>query len=114
MSLGTGAFGVLVIPAALAGLVSPVIAYRSYSVLGARTSPDAALGVRCEAFQRVTVVALSVTAGVALFGIVIYVMSSDLAAMTGVVTHVLMSGAIWPRRVRLESFLDSGPPWDGA
>lgn len=114
ISPGTGDFRVLVIPAALAGLVSPVIAYRLYSVLGARTSPDAALGVRCDAFQRVTVVALAVTAGAALFGIATYAMSSDLAAMTGVVTHVLLSGAIWPSRVRLESYLDSGPPWGEA
>lgn len=111
---GTGDLRVLVIPAALAGLVSPVMAYRLYSVLGARTPPDAALGVRCEAFQRATVVALSVTAGAALLGIVTYAMSSDLAAMTGVVTHVLLSGAIWPSRIRLESYLDSGPPWGEA
>ena len=111
---GTGDFRVLVIPAALAGLVSPVIAYRLYSLLGAKTPRDAALGVRCKAFQRVTVVALSVTAGAALFSIVTYAMSSDLAAMTGVVTHVLLSGAIWPSRVRLESYLDFGPPWGEA
>ena len=99
---------------ASAGLVSPVIAYRLYSLLGAKTPRDAALGVRCKAFQRVTVVALSVTAGAALFSIVTYAMSSDLAAMTGVVTHVLLSGAIWPSRVRLESYLDFGPPWGEA
>jgi len=114
MSPGTGAFRALVIPAALAGLISPVIAYRLYSVLGARLSPDTALGVRCEAFQRVTVIALSVTAGVALFGILTYGLSADPAALTGVATHLLLSGAIWPSRVRLESFLDSGPPWGGA
>lgn len=111
ISPGTGDLQVLVIPAALAGLVSPVMAYRLYSVLGAKTPTDAALGVRCDAFKRVTVVALSVTAGAALLGIVTYAMSSDLAAMTGVVTHVLLSGAIWPSRVRLESYLESGPPW---
>lgn len=110
----TGYLQVLVIPAALAGLVSPVMAYRLYSVLGAKTPPDAALGVRCDAFKRVTVIALSVTAGAALLGIVTYAMSSDLAAMTGVVTHVLLSGAIWPSRVRLESYLESGPPWGEA
>jgi hypothetical protein len=111
---GTGDYRALVVPAALVGLVSPVIAYRLYSVLGAKMPPDIANGLRCEGFQRVTGIALSVTAGAALLGIVTYGMSSDPAAMTGVVTHVVLSGAIWPSRVRLESYLASGPPWGGA
>jgi hypothetical protein len=114
MRPGTGALRLLVVPAALAGLVAPVIAYRLYSRVGARAAPEADIGARCGAFQQATVIALAVTGGAALFGIVTYVTSSDLAVMTGVATHVLLTGAIWPTRVRLESFLESGPPRGGA
>jgi len=110
LSPGGGGFRPLVVPVALAGLVSPVVGYRLYFLVGSRTKPDADVEARGGAFQAATVVALSVTNGAALLGIVTYMLSSDLAAMTGVVTHVLLSGAIWPTRVRLESFCEVGPP----
>jgi hypothetical protein len=100
----------IVVPVALAGLVSPVIGYRLYFRVGMRTRPDADVESRCGAFQAATVVALAVTDGVALLGIVTYMLSADLAAMTGVVTHVLLTGAIWPTRVRLEGFCEAGAP----
>jgi hypothetical protein len=110
LSPGIGGYRRLVVPVALAGLVSPVIGYRLYFLVGSRTAPDADIEARCGAFQAATVIALAVTDGAALLGIVTYMLSSDLAAMTGVVTHVLLTGAIWPTRVRLESFLEPGPP----
>jgi hypothetical protein len=110
--LGPGGGGLrrLVVPVALAGLISPVIGYRLYLLIGSRVGPGADLETRCGAFQHATVIALLVTEGVAVLGIVTYLLSGDLAALAGAVTHVLLAGAIWPSRVRLENFCELGSP----
>ena len=102
-------------PAALLGLVSPVIGYRLYALLAERVSPTADAGACCQAFSRATVVALSVTDVIALFGIVAFALSGKPAALIGVLTHVILTGAIWPSEERLETFLQgrrttAGPP----
>jgi len=94
-------------PAALLGLVSPVIGYRLYALLAERVSPTEDAGARRGAFLRATVVALSVADGVAVFGIVAFALSGKPMALIGVLTHVILTGAIWPSEERLETFLES-------
>jgi hypothetical protein len=90
-------------PAALAGLVALPIAYRVYhAVRGRRRGAH-----RRAAFMRGTIAALAITEGVALFGVVAYLLSENPMSLFGVASHVLLTGAIWPSASRLEVFLAS-------
>lgn len=103
----------LVAPAALAGVVSPVIGYRLYHWLQERGRTSATVEARCAAYLRATVVAVAVTEGVALFGVVAYLLSGEIAALIGVVTHVVLAGALWPTPEKLTSFTsgaEASPP----
>lgn len=97
--------------AALTGLVSPVIGYRLYAWLRERIPAGASHAARCAGFLRATELALAVGAGIALFGIVAYCLSAVFAALIGVVTHMILVGAVWPTPERLETFFHvaSGP-----
>lgn len=91
--------------ASLIGLVSPVIGYRLYALQRERVPSDAEPTRRCQLFLRAGIVALAVTEGAALFGVVSYMLSGTLSALSGVLTHVLLVGAIWPTPERLDAFL---------
>jgi dolichol kinase len=95
----------LVAPAALAGLVSPVIGYRIYSSIRDRRRTDGSRASRGAAFLRATLIALALSEGIALLGIVVFLLSGAIAALTGVLTHVLLAGAVWPTVERLDLFL---------
>ena len=89
------------------GLVSPVIGYRLYAWSRERMPPGRVAPRAAPTFLRATSLALAVTEGVALFGIVALLGSAPLlAALIGVVTHVILAGAVWPTPERLESFLE--------
>lgn len=92
--------------AALAGLISPVIGYRLYAWLRERYPAEASHVERCAGFVRATLLSLAVSESVALFGIFAYWFSAALPALIGVVTHVILVGAVWPTDERLEAFLD--------
>ena len=64
---------------------------------------------RNAAFQKATLVSLAVTEAVALGGVVVYLGSGEWMALSGVATHLLLAGAVWPSRARFESFLQSSP-----
>ena len=49
----------------------------------------------------------STLGGIALFGIVAYLLSGAFAALVGVATHMILIGAVWPTPGKLESFLDT-------
>ena len=99
--------------AALAGLVSPLIGYRLFTWSRERIAPGTSHEKACSAFVRATLLSLAVGEGVALFGILAYWLSAMLAALIGVVTLVILAGAIWPTPERLEAFLDAAAPADG-
>lgn len=103
-----GLFPVLGAAAALAGLVSPLIGYRLLAWFRERSGPGASHEAGCAEFLRATILSLAVGEGVALFGIVAYWLSAVLAALIGVVTLVILAGAIWPTPERLEAFLEAG------
>lgn len=91
--------------AALLGIVSPLVGFRLYAWLREREPARASHAVRCATFLRATILALVVTEGVAMFGIVAYWLTSEPQALIGVVTHIILVGAVWPTPERLESFL---------
>jgi hypothetical protein len=99
----TASVPILVGPAALAGLVALVIGYRVYQAIRSRGHEAG----RREAFLRATIVALAITEGAALFGVVAFLLSGNPATLFGVASHVLLTGAIWPSASRLEIFLAS-------
>ena len=97
--------GWIAMPIGLLGLISPVAAYWLYHSQHARVSSSADEGARCQAFLKATILALAVAEAVALIAIVGFALSQNLMALTGVATHVLVAGAVWPSPQRLELFL---------
>jgi len=96
---------VLVSPAALLGILSPVIGYRIYLALRRRTPQEAGIEQRCQRFFTATIVAMAVTEGIALFGVVAFMLSGAPACLIGVLTHVILAAAVWPTPERLELFM---------
>ena len=100
----------IALPATLLGLVSPAIAYRLPQVVRERLSPAAEPGQRSAAYLRGMVVAVAVAEGAAMLGIVAYVLSGQLSALVGVLTLVLLVGALWPSEDRLHAFVERAGP----
>jgi hypothetical protein len=95
----------LVIPSAVAGAAGPVVGYRLYQLQRERL-PRAAAEADCRrAFLRATVLALGITEGAALLGIVVHGMTGELLALIGLFMHVLLAGALWPTEEKLQGFL---------
>jgi hypothetical protein len=97
----------LAAPVALAGIISPVVAYRLYAWVQSSLRPEAGLRERCGAFLKANIIAFSVTAGVGLCGVVVFVFSGSIQALIGVVTHVIVAGALWPIPERMDRFLEA-------
>jgi xanthosine utilization system XapX-like protein len=104
-----GTLGFLAGPAALFGLVGLLIGYRLYHWLRERIPAGASEEARQARFVQATIAALAVTDAVAVFGVVVYWFSGDPFALVGVVTHVILVGAVWPTPERLEEFLRAPP-----
>jgi len=109
----TGGLRLLVGPAGLLGLVSLVIGYRLYCLLKSRVPPDADTAVRCGVYLRANILAMAVTEGVGLLGVIVHADTGEWPALIGVVTHVILAGAIWPSREGLELFLNPGAASSG-
>jgi len=103
----TGALSVLIGPAALFGLVGPVLGYRLYLLLRERIPAEADAVERRRVFLRATLSALSITEAAALFGVLVFVFSGEWYAAVGVATHIILTGAIWPTQERLDAFLET-------
>jgi hypothetical protein len=100
-------FDALTAPAALLGLISPVIGYRLYLWSRERVPAGEKTEARCDRFLRATILALAVTEGVALFGVVAFMVGGGPFALVGVLTHLLLTGALWPSDEKLARFLES-------
>lgn len=85
--------------AGLVGLIAPVVGYRSYLYLGETSRRP--LGPR---FVAATALGVGVTGAAAVLGVVAFYLSSRLPALIGLVTHVMLTGAIWPSDWRLDAF----------
>jgi len=95
----------LAAPTALLGIVSPVIGFRIYLAMKRRIPPEAGLEQRCQRFFTATIAPLAVTDGIALIGVVAFMLSGAPACLIGVLTHVILAAAIWPTQERLEQFM---------
>jgi hypothetical protein len=95
----------LMAPSALLGILSPIIGYRLYLSFHGNLPPEAALEQRCRRFFMATLIPLAVTEGIALFGLVSFMLCGEFACLIGVATHVILAAAIWPTPERLEQFL---------
>jgi hypothetical protein len=91
-------------PAALLGIVSPVIGYRIHLAIKRRIPPDAGIEQRCQSFFMATIIPMAVTESIALFGLIAFMLCREPACLIGVLTHVILAAAIWPTRERLELF----------
>jgi hypothetical protein len=100
--------------AALLGIVSPLIGYRLYAWQRERDGVEGSHSRRCASFLRATVLALAVTEGVALLGVVAYWLTAEPHALIGVVTHVILVGAVWPTSERLANFIERGDAGEAA
>ena len=95
----------LVAPAGLLGIVSPVIGYRLYLGMRRRMPPTADLEQRCRSFFTATIAPLAITEGIALIGVVAFMLSGAPACLIAVLTHVILAAAIWPTQERIEQFM---------
>ncbi len=93
----------LTLPAGLFGLVGPVIAYRLYyyrsdQAISARLQDDGA------AFLQAQILALAIAEAPGFFGCIVYALSREPMALTGVLTFVIFVGATWPSTERVDAF----------
>ncbi len=101
-------FTALTAPAALLGLVNPVLGYRIHVRQWQRIPADAQAADRRACYLRSIVLPLAVSEGVATLGVVSFALGGGAFSLVGVLTHLLLTGALWPSADRLSRFLDSG------
>jgi hypothetical protein len=104
----------LVLPAALLGVVSPLIGFRVAAMMREKHPPNAGVTESLAAFLRATLFAIAAGEVIALFGVLAYMLSGSPLALIGVATQVILGGSIWPTDERLEHFaagaaVDSNP-----
>jgi hypothetical protein len=100
-------FPVLVLPAALIGLVSPVIGFRIPLWIRDRMAAQEPAAGRCATYVRATACAVAVGDAAAIAGSIAYVVSGEPISLVGVATLVLLAGAIWPNEERVRAFVES-------
>ena len=96
VELGPSEFAVRAsLPVGLAGLMALVAGWRVYAARGpGETEVD--LTAICSRYTSALLVALAITEGVAFLGIVVYTLGGEVVALTGVASHILLSGVLWP------------------
>ena len=87
---------------ALLGLLSAPVAWRVYGLQRDRIAAAAGTAERERAFFGARVVPVSITEGFALLGGVSYALTREPWALAGIVTHVFLVGAVWPREAARE------------
>jgi hypothetical protein len=100
--------GSLATPAVLAGIVAPAAGFHLYRKLQQAASREADVRGRAAAFVRATVLALACTEAAATFGVVAFLLSREPVCLLAIALHLLLAGAVWPSRERLESFVATG------
>ncbi len=96
----------LVVPAAIIGAVSPVIGYRAYHYLRERIPARASPQQRMRTFLRANILAMGITEGAALAGVIVHALTGSLLALLGAGMHVLLAGALWPSPEKLDAFVE--------
>ncbi len=93
------------LPVGLAGLIVLPIAWRTYIALSERASGTTDVETGCTRYRAAVMVALAMTKGVAFLGIVFYMLGAEVAALTGVLTHIMLTGVLWPTPEKVSQFL---------
>jgi len=95
----------LSLPVGLGGLVMLVVGWRVYAAMGERACQVEDVATGCARYSTALLVALALTEGVAFIGIVAYMLGAGITALTGVLTHVLLTGMLWPATEKIRPFL---------
>jgi hypothetical protein len=103
----------LVTPASLAGLVALPVALRLHRLVRDRGSTSVDPGARAAAYVRSLVVALGLTEVLAGLGAVAFLFTREPFCFTGLATHTILTGALWPTREAVRQALGSGDSGDG-
>ncbi len=93
------------LPAGLAGLVMLPLSWQMYGTMRGRAADVTDLASGYKRYGRALLTALVLTEGVAFLGIVVYMMGAGIIALTGVLTHVLLTGVLWPTAEKIRPFL---------
>jgi hypothetical protein len=91
-------------PAAIGGVIAPLVAHRLFALLRSRVPMDTALAVRGERYLSALLVALGVTEAAALAGVLIAEFTGESVALIGLATHVLTAVVLWPNDERVRGF----------
>jgi hypothetical protein len=94
------------LPVGLAGLVALPFGWRANVTMRERVPDNLDVETGCTRYTAALLVALAITEGIAFVGIVCYTLGSELIALTGVLTHIMLSGALWPTPERVRPFLE--------
>jgi len=95
----------LSLPVGLAGLIMLVVGWRVYVSTGERACEIDDVAAGCARYTTALLIALALTEGVAFVGIVAYMLGAGIVALTGVLTHVLLTGVLWPADEKIRPFL---------
>ena len=90
----------LVVPAGMAGLVAPAIAWRVQARILDGAGGGAAGGRR--AYVRSVTVGLAITEAAASLGVLVWLLTRQGEALIGLPMHLVMVGALWPSEERLQ------------
>lgn len=93
------------LPVGLAGLVALVLAWRAYGTLRERASDVEDVETGCVRYGAALLLALAITEGIAFLGVVCFLLGGELVALTGVFSHVLLTGVLWPTSEKIRPFL---------
>jgi len=88
----------------LAGLVALVAGWRLFAIQRERRH-DRDVESACADYQRALLLSLSITEGAAMLGVTWYYLGGGPLVLSGVMTHMLLVGALWPTAEKLEAFV---------
>ncbi len=97
----------LVAPAALLGFVALAAGNRLYARLLERSRTRAGAAERLLSLRSATVAALALTEATAILGVLAFHFSREPFALAGLAVHLILAGAVWPTRARLEHLLEA-------
>ncbi|NIM01585.1 MAG: hypothetical protein GTN89_12220 [Acidobacteria bacterium] len=106
VALGPVGFaGSLTLPAGVLGLLLLVAGWRVYGAMAERAAAIDDVGTGCARYTTSLLIALAMTEGGAFLGIVAYMLGAGIMALTGVLTHVLLTAILWPGNEKIRPFL---------
>jgi hypothetical protein len=100
-----GFAALLSLPAGLAGLITLVAGWNVFKRLGERAVDVQDVASGCTRYTAALLISLALTQASAFLGIVAYMLGAEVMALTGVLTHVLLTAVLWPTVEKIKPFL---------